>query len=76
MIAKHRICTFVFRGGTEIRVAVKGIKVNGREVREKTFEEFIAEAKEIGWYDDETHGRGEVVSFEVGKAIFVEEERR
>lgn len=71
MTPKHRVCTFIFRNGTEIRAAVTALVIQGREVREKTFEEFIAAAKEVSWNGDETHGRGELIRFDVGSPIFI-----
>lgn len=71
MIPKHRICTFSFSNGTFITVAVPMLVTDLKEVRERTFFEYLHTAKELGWSGNEEHGRGRLTGFELGRPIYL-----
>jgi len=58
----YKICVFEFNNNTFIRVATPA------EV-DKTFEQYMEDAKRISWNGDENDDRGGLKSFTVGQLI-------
>lgn len=60
----HRLCTFLFHNNTSINVVVPAFDA---DMRDRPFEDMLADAKRIGWNGDENHGRGGIQAFAVGE---------